>query len=160
MNVKAILISGIILSGSEAIAQNHFIGLEKFDGIVTRVINAGEFWADVKHNGNEYEARITIWGLDAAEMKGGNEYYWQSRNWSENILSGAIVNCEVNGESVYPNIVAKCRIDGRDYAEIAIASGHGIDCTAVSGGLYAQYEDLDTRVRRGRDGSILEDCVE
>lgn len=81
---------------------------------------------------------VRINGLDSVES--GTPGFREAKLFAARLVRGKIVTCELNGERTFDRVVGTCFVDGKDYAEIIISNGHGLDCKRFSGGKYAKFE--------------------
>lgn len=83
------------------------------------------------------ETRYRLWGLHAPERSDPGGPQAQAA-LAEIIAPG--VSCEPTGATSWDRIVARCYVDGRDVAEMMVATGLAADCPAFSGGVYREFE--------------------
>jgi endonuclease YncB( thermonuclease family) len=82
--------------------------------------------------------RYRLWGIAAPQP---NEYGgYTSAQFLRQLLAGASVSCLTTGQIIDRMPLARCRIDGKDIAEILVAGGYARDCPRQSRGNYAALE--------------------
>ena len=93
---------------------------------------------------------IRINGLDAVER--GEPGYREAKAWVERLVLGKTLECRLNGQRTHDRMVGTCFVDGRDFAELVISAGHGLDCPRYSGGRYSGFETPKAKRARTRAG--------
>lgn len=88
---------------------------------------------------------IRLQGIDAPEMT--ERYGGDSRVALLRFTLAQTVKCADTGERSYNRIVAVCRVNGVDLAELMVKSGHALDCAKFSKGRYRQFEPKDIRLQ-------------
>lgn len=104
-------------------------------------------------NGQTYR----LWGIDAPEQKQScrrrpEDYQCgaTARSYLRSLINSATLACEIKPSAKKETrIVALCRVDGEDLAQLMVSAGWAVDYKFFSKGYYAAVEADARAARRG-----------
>lgn len=62
-----------------------------------------------------------------------------ARDFVQDLVSGKIVSCDLNGERSYDRVIGVCFVGDKDIGELIISAGLARDCPRFSGGRYDAF---------------------
>lgn len=98
-----------------------------------------------------------LWGIDAPEQKqsclrGAEKYQCgaMARSYLRSLIDPALLACEIKPRAKKETrVVALCRIDGDDLAQLMVSGGWAVDYKFFSKGYYAEAEAAARAAKRG-----------
>ena len=131
-----------------------FLGLSALNGAQAQGPEIKVFDGDTFSVSGEV---IRLWGIDAPEYKQPcrrdlAEYACgvEARSYLLSLIDPATLSCEIKPRAKKETrVVALCRVDGEDLAQLMISAGWAIDYRFFSKGYYAAAEADARAARRG-----------
>lgn len=82
---------------------------------------------------------IRLSGIDGPELSEAMGLI--AKKAMQNLTSGQIIRCELNGEKSYKRLVGTCYLpDDKDIGEYMVSAGLALDCARYSFGKYRRFE--------------------